>query len=41
MNAASIEMMAAHRPARTVAAVAELPRPGHQDRHNSRHRVRA
>ncbi len=28
MNAAYIEMMGAHRPARTVVAVAELPKPG-------------
>ena len=28
MNAAYVEMMGAHRPARTVVAVAELPKPG-------------
>ncbi len=28
MNAAYIEMMGAHRPARTVIGVAELPKPG-------------
>ena len=28
MNAAYIEMMGDHRPARTVVAVAELPKPG-------------
>ena len=28
MNAAYIEMMGKHRPARTVVAVAELPKPG-------------
>jgi 2-iminobutanoate/2-iminopropanoate deaminase len=28
MNAAYVEVMGAHRPARTVVAVAELPKPG-------------